>query len=151
MLNGRLLLLAAAALAFLLPASPPAQASANGAAAERRIERGISDDYINGIVIDQTITLAGRGFYRRFASAWHDLAPDSLDNLTVYERPSARWGSLIWVERDGKTLFRVFLRPNEAEAAKTGEAAARQVHQKLRELETQKLFRSDPDLAEDEL
>ncbi|PLY13857.1 MAG: hypothetical protein C0631_12860, partial [Sedimenticola sp.] len=63
----------------------------------KQIEDTGSLDEISGIVVDRTITLMGHDFYRYFTSYRQFTQPESKYNLTVFERPSARWGSLVWI------------------------------------------------------
>src|SRR5690606_14224541 len=72
------------------------------------------DDEFYGFIVDRSISHIGHDFYRYFSERLRDTS--KLDfNLVVQERPSARWGSLVWVEYEGQTLYRRFLPPNSAQ------------------------------------
>jgi curli production assembly/transport component CsgE len=59
----------------------------------------------DGLTINQTVTRFGQVFYNEFVKHWNDYSHLVSANLTVYERPSARWGSLIWIEYRGRRIF----------------------------------------------
>ncbi|MHB0775012.1 CsgE family curli-type amyloid fiber assembly protein [Halomonas sp. WWR20] len=69
------------------------------------------EDKLRGILVDRTITLAAKTFFSRFAQM-RLYAPGLLDaSLTIHERPSARWGSLIWITEGDDILYRTSLSP----------------------------------------
>ena len=108
------------------------------------------DDLITGLVIDQTLTSVGHEFHSNFANFWKDLPCIDHRILTIYERPSARWGSLVWVEYEHQTAYRAFLAPTTARRKHTAEGAARFVCDQVSELDIQKALFVDPDMARDE-
>ena len=67
--------------------------------------KGIEDE-ISGFTIDHTITRVGHDFSRYLSDYRNTNLPDTDYNLTIYERPSARWGSLIWVTHNHRIVFR---------------------------------------------
>ncbi|MBS4098837.1 MAG: hypothetical protein KGZ83_18600 [Sulfuricella sp.] len=109
------------------------------------------DDLITGLVIDQTLTFVGHEFSSNFANAWKELPCLDHRILTIYERPSASWGSLVWVEYEHQMAFRAFLAPTKAKLKSTAEGAAQLVCNRVTELDIQKALFVDPDLARDEL
>jgi curli production assembly/transport component CsgE len=117
--------------------------------------RGADDlldgDGLGGIITDQTVTFIGHAFYQGFVRAWQEPPDMGAVNLTIYERPSARWGSLIWVEYRGETLFKRFLFPAHKDADVVGAAAARQVAANIEQLHMRRLMYRDPDMAASEL
>ena len=106
---------------------------------------------ISGIVSDRTITLIGHEFYRHFTNYRHLHTPDSEYNLTVFERPSARWGSLVWVEYQSKKLYQTFLSPGRTTHQQMAEQAAQQLEEKLNKIKLQELLSDHIDLERDEL
>lgn len=98
-----------------------------------------SDDDVElrGIVVDRTVMLLGHDFYRYFSNIWISQADTERYNLIVSERPSARWGSLIWIEYDHKVLYRSFIHPGHVDLKKTAEQASQKVKQALLILERQ--------------
>jgi len=109
------------------------------------------DDGIDGVVVDNTITLTGHHFFSQFVATWQDLEQPSRQNLTIRERPSARWGSLIWVEYNHRVLYRTFVQPGRPSNRAVAEGAATHVARVLQEVEAQQWLFNDPDLAKDEL
>lgn len=55
-------------------------------------------DLMTGLTIDHTVSRFGHEFYRYLADHRRTYYPNAKENLTIKERPSARWGSIIWVE-----------------------------------------------------
>lgn len=109
-----------------------------------------SEDELRGFIIDNTISRIGHEFYRHLSNRLLDTS--ALDfNLVVRERPSARWGSLIWVEHENQTLYRNFLQPNIAELKPLAEAAADQIKENIARQKIERLLQDSTDMAEDEL
>ena len=103
-------------------------------------------DEIDGLLIDLTITRIGHDFYRDYSTYWQFNFPDSNYTISLHERPSARWGSLIWVEYLSKELFRSFLRPNSSGIKGIAESAASQVKGKLDQILLSEAFEDHFDL-----
>jgi curli production assembly/transport component CsgE len=102
-------------------------------------------------VTDRTITLFGGEFYRYFVDTWRRLEGVAAKDLSIVERPSARWGSLVWVEHQNQQLYRAFLYPGRrADIGPLAEDAARHVAARLREGAIASVLLDDPDLAKDE-
>ena len=107
------------------------------------------EDEISGFVIDQTVTRIGHDFARYMSDYRH--ANNLGDyNLTVRERPSARWGNLIWVTRNHDTVFRQFVQPSTTNIRELAENAANQIDQKISQAKLKALFSDKFDLEEDE-
>ncbi len=111
---------------------------------------GSVDDELKGFIIDQTITHIGHLFYRHFSERLRDTS--ALDfNLVVRERPSARWGSLVWVEYEGSTVYRRFLAPNTAELQAVANDAADEVKEAVTRRRLEILLQDTTDMDRDEL
>lgn len=135
-----LLLLAAPGLA------QPPTGSENAVAAARP-----ADPY-SGVVVNDTVTFIGQEFYRVFVATWRDEPGVDRFSVSVHERPSARWGSLVYVQYEHRDVFRAFLSPGRRDFVRqAGADAARIVYQRVVDLEVQRLLFRDPDLAQDEL
>lgn len=137
-----------AALMLAMPAAY-AQPSVGGetAAAPARA----ADPY-SGVVVDSTVTFVGQEFYRSFVARWREESGVERFSVTVLERPSARWGSLVWIEYAHREVFRAILSPGRRELVRTaGQDASGIVYQRVVDLEVQRLLFRDPDLAQDEL
>lgn len=89
---------------------------------------------LNGLVVDRTITINGHEFYRYFNMAYESPFNISQYNLTIHEKPSARWGSRIWIQTDGKILFQAFVHPGRAKLKLIAEDAANIVRNNLFQL-----------------
>jgi curli production assembly/transport component CsgE len=146
--------LAAGGLAWLV-------ASGAGMAAEDAgpIDKGALIEFANGsfeqatgFIIDRTITGFGAEFLREFALAWrNEGATDGVD-LTIVERPSARWGSTIFVEYRNQPAARVFLQAGSSTTIQPlALNAARYMAGRVADNALLGLFNQDPDLGKEEL
>lgn len=108
------------------------------------------EDEMMGFILDRTISHIGHDFYRYFSERLRDTSP--LDfNLAVHERPSARWGSLVWVEYNQRQLFRSFLAPNTAELRDIAYQAADLVLEEILRSRIEEQLQDNTDLERDEL
>ncbi|CAD5108990.1 Curli production assembly/transport component CsgE [Pseudomonas carbonaria] len=108
------------------------------------------DDEIMGFIVDNSISHIGHEFYRYFTERLRDTS--RLDfNLVVRERPSARWGSLVWVEYEGRVLYRRFLPPNMAQLQGLAYEAADLVLEEVARQKLERLLQDTYDLERDEL
>ena len=137
------------ALAFAIMAPASAQPPQGD---ERAQARARPADPYSGVVVNNTITFIGQEFYQTFVANWRDEPNVENFTVTVHERPSARWGSLIFIEYENRELFRAFLSPGRRDFVRQAAAdAARFIYQRVVDLEVQRLLFRDPDLAQDEL
>lgn len=113
-------------------------------------ETPIDEEHAAPLVTDQTMTQIGRSFMQGFSSAWGDLKITGEINIAVYERPSARWGSLIWVEQNFTRIYQAFLYPGRGNPYAAGASAAYWVQQRIADAEVNKLLFKDPDIGKDE-
>lgn len=112
--------------------------------------RADDEDEMKGFIVDETISHIGHDFYRFFSERLRDSTP--LDfNLVVRERPSARWGSLVWVENQQRVVYREFLPPNTAELKPVAYAAANQVAEAVVRQRLELLLQDTSDIERDEL
>ena len=105
---------------------------------------------LSGFIINHTISRTGQEFYRYFSERITGIG-DIDFNLVIRERPSARWGVLIWVEQDGTLLYRQFMQPNLSDVRDTAYAAADFVVESINRRKIEAMFTDPIDLAEDEL
>lgn len=109
-----------------------------------------TEEELRGFIVDNTISRIGHEFYRHFSDRLRDTS--ALDfNLVVRERPSARWGSLVWVEHENQTLYRSFLQPNTAELKPLAEQAADQIKDSIARQKIERLLQDSIDIGKDEL
>ncbi len=111
----------------------------------------VLQEIYGGIVVDQTITVNGHEFYQQFVAAWRDNELSGRYAISVHEKPSARWGSQLWVAYAQKRVFQIFLPAVRANLKAVSEQAAREAYQNVVDLEVQRLLFSDADLGADEM
>lgn len=131
----------------------------NGALPETRIERAeresqartIFDDPLGGAVVNRTVTVIGHDFYQYFTTLWRQKDVSSHVSIAVYERPTARFGSEIWVIYRQKRMFHTFLPPARAKARDISEQAVEIVYRNIANSEVERVMMRSPDLAPEEM
>jgi curli production assembly/transport component CsgE len=103
-----------------------------------------------GIVTSQPITVAGHEFCRYFIAEWLDKPDSDRYTIALRERPSARWGTQVWIEYGPRRVLQVQLPPARTELKALGENAAESAYQAIQDIERQRTFIRDADLAPDE-
>lgn len=103
-----------------------------------------------GIVTSQPITVAGHEFCRSFMAAWLDKPGSDRYTIAIRERPSARWGTHVWVEYGARRVLHVQLPPTRTALQALGENAAESAYQAILDAERQRTLILDADLAPDE-
>lgn len=129
-----------AMLSIALPMS--AGETANG--------QGHAEDELRGIVADNTVSRVGHDFARYFADYHSSQYGNEVYNLAVHERPSARWGSLIWITSGHQTYYRRFLQPTTSGLKEAAEGAVEQVHEAIRRQRIENMFLDTFDMDRDE-
>lgn len=109
-----------------------------------------SEAELSGLIIDNTITRFGHDFHRYLSFQLQDASALESD-LVVRERPSARWGSLVWVEYGQRTVYRRFLQPNVAEIEPIATQAAQLIMEEINRSKLQNLLQDTFDMDRDEL
>lgn len=108
----------------------------------------------DGVVTVQTITTAGHDFSQYFLAAWRDYDGSQYHTLALRERPSARFGSELWIAHAERTVLHLRLPPARAGLASLASGAAQQVWTAVQRAEAERvLLRARPrdtDLAPDE-
>jgi curli production assembly/transport component CsgE len=102
-----------------------------------------------GFIIDRTITHFGAEFVRHFSQAWREQGSnvESAD-LTLVERPSARWGSIVYVEYNSRPEARVILYAGRSATIKPlAEQTARYMANRIADQRLAGLLLHDPDLG----
>ena len=110
----------------------------------------ILNDPYTGIVVNQTITVAGQDFFQYFIAAWRDKDMVEKFEISISERPSARLGSQIWINYGQKRIFQTFLPAARAAIKPLSLAAADAVYEGIVQADVQRLMFRDPDLGPDE-
>lgn len=109
-----------------------------------------SEDY-GGIVLNQTVTVAGQNFYRCFVTYWQDKHISGRYAISVHERPSARWGSQVWIEYAQNRVFQASLPSSFSNIKALSEQAAEIAQQKVVDVEVDRLLFREAEFGPDEI
>lgn len=123
---------------------------AEGETPDERAAR-LFEDPLRGVVVNRTITVQGQEFYQFFSMRWSYIAGESSYTLSVHERPSARWGSEIWVEYQRDRVFHMFLPPIRSETKAISQEAAEIVLETIQEIDLQRALFFSEDLGPEEM
>ena len=105
-----------------------------------------------GFIVDRTITNFGALFVREFAQAWRAQGATEGVDLTIVEKPSARWGSTIFVEYNNHPVARVFLQAGSSPSIKPlAIDTALYMAGRIADNALLSVITADPDLAGEEL
>lgn len=116
------------------------------------LSRGvIAEEPEAGMVLGQTVTVAGQEFFQGFVAFWHEKGSSEHYLLIVRERPSARNGSVIWIEHRGQRVLQMPLPASRGLLRSASQQAAETVWQHLAQEEIDAHLQGDPDMARDEL
>lgn len=124
--------------------------STDPAEALNNANRSLRADTDSGVVLNQAITVAGQDFYQYFVNAWRDKEGGERYTLVIHERPSARWGSEIWIEFAQRRIYRIYLPPARAAIKPISEEAADITYQAVLQADVQRQLIHDADLGSDE-
>lgn len=105
-----------------------------------------------GFIVDRSVTNFGHEFLCAFEQSWRTQVEAEGIDLTVVEKPSARWGSTIWVEYKNRPIARVFLQSGSASTI--GPLASNLAHYiagRIADNTLLGLLTQDPDLGAEEL
>lgn len=139
------------ALIFLV-VTPVAYSKSPPAADSQSLDRGsLSDEPLAGVVINRTVTVLGWDFYQNFAAIWRAKFADSRYTVSVHERPTAQFGSEMWVEYKQKRMFHAFLAPARSATKPVAAAAVDMVYKNIIDSNVQSLLFTDVDLAPEEM
>jgi curli production assembly/transport component CsgE len=103
-----------------------------------------------GLVTCQAVTVAGHEFCDRLGVEWRDKPGSERYTIAIRERPSARWGSQVWIDFAQRRVYQAQLPSARAGLKELGASAAESVYQAILEIERQRQFIRDADLAPDE-
>jgi curli production assembly/transport component CsgE len=113
--------------------------------------RSWAKESYGGLVANQTVTVAGQDFFQYFVSAWRDRDLSERYAISVHERPSARWGTQVWIEYAQRRIFQAALPTARSGIRELGEQAVELVYQKIADTEVERLLFRDVDLGPDEM
>lgn len=103
-----------------------------------------------GVVTVQTITTAGHDFSQHFLAAWRDQDGSDQVTLAIRERPSARFGSEVWIDYAQRTVLQLRLPPARAALPELAANAVQQVWSTVQRTDAERQLFHDADLAPDE-
>jgi curli production assembly/transport component CsgE len=118
--------------------------------AVKMILQRVREDTDSGVVTNQAVTVAGQDFYQHFMNAWRDKEGSDRYTLAVRERPSARWGSEVWVEYAQGQVFRGRLPISRAALKQVADDAAEISYQNVLQADARRQVANDADIAPDE-
>lgn len=118
--------------------------------ARRAVDR-IFDNPLGGVVVNRTVTVLGKDFYQFFSTRWRQTPAASRYTISIYERPTARFGSEIWVLYRQQKVFHAFLPPARAATRELSEIAVQHVLENVSRRESERLTTRNPDLGPEEL
>ncbi|KQQ36164.1 hypothetical protein ASF61_08180 [Duganella sp. Leaf126] len=104
----------------------------------------------NGVVTVQTITTAGHEFSQYFLAAWRDQDGSDDVTLAIRERPSARFGSEVWIDYAQRTVLQLRLPPARAALPEIAASAVQHVWSTVQRTDAERKLFHDADLAPDE-
>ncbi|NYS62315.1 CsgE family curli-type amyloid fiber assembly protein [Vreelandella salicampi] len=106
---------------------------------------------LTGVLVDRTITMAGKTFYRAFSQRAMGNPLIGNATLTISERPDARWGSQVWIMEGNRMYFRTQLSPRINEADRAAGEAVKIVEEAILRHKLTSAINSDKDLGSEEL
>lgn len=117
---------------------------------QRAVEK-IFDEPLSGVVVNRTVTVLGKEFYRHFANIWRYSPQSNRYSISIHERPSARFGSEVWVLYRQQRIFHTFLPPARPATKEISQYAVEYVIENLARRELERFTTPDPDLGPEEL
>jgi len=102
---------------------------------------------VPGLLTDHTVSSVGHDFYRAFSDKWES---SYTGNLSINERPSARWGSWITITVNQDVIFQTFLFPTKRDFDNNVNAAIAQTQEALDRRQIDQALLGTGDLARDE-
>ena len=102
---------------------------------------------VPGLLTDRTVSSVGHDFYRAFSDKWES---SYTGNLSINERPSARWGSWITITVNQDVVFQTFLFPTKRDFDSNVNAAVVQTQEALDRRQIDQALLGTGDLARDE-
>ena len=104
-----------------------------------------------GLVTNQTVTVAGHDFYQHFVAAWQEQAVSERFAISIHERPSARWGSQVWIEFAQRRILQIALPAGRSGIRAISEQAVAVVQQRIVDAEVERALFRNADLGADEI
>jgi curli production assembly/transport component CsgE len=105
-----------------------------------------ADVEVPGLIASRTVTSVGQKFSRDFSDRW----VDPTANLTITEKPSARWGSIMTIRAGQDILFQTVIFPTMRNYDATVDQAVAIVSAELKRRVINKALLQTGDLSRDE-
>lgn len=123
----------------------------NGSArVTERVDKLLNDPLL-GVIVNRTVTVQGHDFYRYFSAWWRETDDEGQYSISIHERPSARWGSEVWVQFRRDRVFHVFLPPARSRTKQISKAAAEIAYETITQNEIQRALFQSEDLGPEEM
>lgn len=106
---------------------------------------------LGGVITSRTITVLGWDFYQYFTAKWEAIHGNERLSLSIYERPTARWGSEIWIDYRQTRVFHIFLPPARSATKEISTQAVDLVYKNVTDINIQRSLFTDVDLAPEEM
>jgi curli production assembly/transport component CsgE len=142
----------------LAPAYANEDSPARDALAAQKLEsadspkrKSVFDDPLGGVVVNRTVTVLGQDFYQNFTAIWRQKDISNKFSISIHERPSARFGSEIWVLFREKRMFHTFLPPARAATKRVSAQAVELVYKNIADSEVERIMVKSPDLGPEEM
>lgn len=113
--------------------------------------RKIIEEPLGGVIVNRTVTVQGHDFYRYFAAWWREADDKNQYTISIHERPSARWGSEVWVQFRRDRVFHMFLPPARSRTKEISKAAVDIVYDNITRNELQRVLFQSEDLGPEEM
>lgn len=123
----------------------------NGSQQPAERAKKLLDDPLGGIVVNRTVTVQGQDFYRYFSTWWREMDEDGRYTISIHERPSARWGSEIWVVFRRDRVFHMFLPPARSRTREISKEAVEIAYENITQNELQRAIFQSEDLGPEEM
>ncbi|HGM5490036.1 TPA: CsgE family curli-type amyloid fiber assembly protein [Serratia fonticola] len=101
---------------------------------------------VPGLITSRTVTSVGQKFSRDFSDRW----TDPTTNLTITEKPSARWGSIMTIRVGQDILFQTVIFPTMRNYDATVDQAVAVVSAELKRRVINRALLQTGDLSRDE-
>lgn len=101
---------------------------------------------VPGLIASRTVTSVGQKFSRDFSDRW----TDPTTNLTITEKPSARWGSIMTIRTGQDILFQTVIFPTMRNYDATVDQAVAVVSAELKRRVINRALLQTGDLSRDE-
>lgn len=123
----------------------------NGSENVARRARQVLEDPLSGVIVNRTVTVQGHDFYRYFSAWWRDTDTEGNYSISIHERPSARWGSEVWVQYRRERVFHMFLPPARSRTKEISRQAVDIAWDNITRNELQRAIFQSEDLGPEEM